>query len=1195
MKTLIFVLSLVLSLNCLAQNADWIQQSPPITTQSLQDIAILSPGVLVAVGGSGTIIKSTDGGETWAKKTSPTYNQLNAVDFITQSIGFACGNSSTILKTTDGGESWVSQTSNTNTTLYSIDFVSPDTGWVSGYNRTILKTTDGGVTWISQFSTSTLTFLEDLTALDRQKVFIAGWGSGGDFYKTTDGGQTWNGSDMSGWAKGVDFINDLTGWIAGITASYISVSESWGDIYTTINGKKSTIWKTTNGGGTWTPFVFPIAQWLYDVTLISPDKVFAVGEKGLIISTTDGGLNWTQQSDPKYSTVSFNAVSFESASTGYIVGDKGTILKTNDGGITWKQKGNIGTTNALNSVFFINDSTGWAAGYTGAIVKTINGGKDWIPQISGVTETLLSVFFADSLIGWCAGNSGRLLSTTNGGTTWTNQTSGITSSLYSIYFIDKNNGWAVGDNGNIIHTSNGGLTWTGQTSATTASLYTLFFINSSTGWAAGSNGTIVKTTNGGQLWTEIKIKTSDYYDKINDLIFIDENTGWCIGDWILKTTNGGQTWVKQFGNMSDYYNYYDLNSVFFTDSQTGWISAHLGKVLKTTNGGTTWGVTSTGNNASYYDICFKNSLTGWVVGYDGYIMKTNTGGGSFTPMEFLSIPKLVEPSDWKWYVSGNPKLKWNSLGTGSIYEVLVTTNGIYHYDSTVVNISNITDTLLSTGWLQPNTDYNWKVRVLGNNGIKGNWSSTFHFKTSDVSTAVPTLYAPYGGDDSDMYRMYLNWYCYNGESYRVQVSTDSTFRTSLAVDSTVNLSNMQVRLDFGQTYYWRVKQIWGDILFGWSNVGTFNTPQKIEFININKPQMFDVLMKGSIFTITWDDNTTTALKIFLYNNNSKVFELGITTGKSFDWLISQTLTENDKYQIVILDTISGYSNSSNFFSIVAPNIQVLSPNSNNKWVRGTTDIYITWNDNINSNLIILLYKAENLIDTIGVTESEYTTILKWNVPFDISTGNDYRVVIKEPISGVFGTSNSFSIMDPFISLTFPRPGDVLRRGSTQHLISWEDNIDKVMQILLYKGETLVNTLGFTENKYSHLFWWDISAATQPGNDFRIVVKDTATNTIGFSGYFTITWATAVNDPKNDESTCLIYPNPATDWLNIELNNQIYGTFRVSLYEITGRKIFSKELTGRQNRLNVRDLTRGIYLVEIEVDGKIFHKKIILRE
>jgi len=62
------------------------------------------------------------------------------------------GSENTILKTTDGGETWVgsserARVGETRNNLENIWFVSPTTGWVIGSFGTLLHTTDGGENW----------------------------------------------------------------------------------------------------------------------------------------------------------------------------------------------------------------------------------------------------------------------------------------------------------------------------------------------------------------------------------------------------------------------------------------------------------------------------------------------------------------------------------------------------------------------------------------------------------------------------------------------------------------------------------------------------------------------------------------------------------------------------------------------------------------------------------------------------------------------------------------------------------------------------------------------------------------------------------------------------------------------------------------------------------------------------------------
>ena len=49
---------------------------------------------------------------------------------------------------------------------------------------------------------------------------------------------------------------------------------------------------------------------------------------------------------------------------------------------------------------------------------------------------------------------------------------------------------------------------------------------------------------------------------------------------ITRTTNGGINWIPQAKISNN-----DLNSVYFTDSENGYIVGNFGSLLKTTNGG----------------------------------------------------------------------------------------------------------------------------------------------------------------------------------------------------------------------------------------------------------------------------------------------------------------------------------------------------------------------------------------------------------------------------------------------------------------------------------------------------------------------------------------------------------------------------------------------------------------------------------
>ena len=79
--------------------------------------------------------------------------------------GFAVGSSGVILRTTDGGLSWKDQESPSRANLYAVTAVSPNEAIAVGELGTVLVTSDGGRKWESQ---------SDVTAKVLQAVVYRG-------------------------------------------------------------------------------------------------------------------------------------------------------------------------------------------------------------------------------------------------------------------------------------------------------------------------------------------------------------------------------------------------------------------------------------------------------------------------------------------------------------------------------------------------------------------------------------------------------------------------------------------------------------------------------------------------------------------------------------------------------------------------------------------------------------------------------------------------------------------------------------------------------------------------------------------------------------------------------------------------------------------------------------------------------------
>jgi len=102
-----------------------------------------------AVGDSGIIVTTKNGGATWEKMEKPQDKDLWDVQFINDKIGWASGDNGVILYTKDGGERWRRQDSVSTVALYGIYFLDERNGWAVGANGTIRATTNSGSIWAS--------------------------------------------------------------------------------------------------------------------------------------------------------------------------------------------------------------------------------------------------------------------------------------------------------------------------------------------------------------------------------------------------------------------------------------------------------------------------------------------------------------------------------------------------------------------------------------------------------------------------------------------------------------------------------------------------------------------------------------------------------------------------------------------------------------------------------------------------------------------------------------------------------------------------------------------------------------------------------------------------------------------------------------------------------------------------------------
>jgi len=506
--------------------------------------------------------------------------------------------------------------------------------------------------------------LLDIQVFDSENAIAIG--RMGTVIKTTNGGENWTVQNLvQEWSKfeSVHFPDEYNGWIVGYASTYHPL-----------------IFKTFDGGLTWTEINSFTTHQLHDVFFANTNTGWIVGNQGKIFKTTDSGNNWLAQNSSTGS--SLLSVYFINENVGWAAGSDGIIIKTIDGGNNWSAQ-TSGTTLLLRSIFFLDENSGWTVGNDGTIIKTIDGGLNWLSYSMVTNSDMVSVWFTNFNIGWMAAGS-QLFKSTNGGIDWFLQDTGMLYWFRSIQFLDNNNGWVVGDYGFIYKTSNGGDEWIQSSSGRRKSGNAIFFVNENTGWVAFSelNGhELLKTTNGGESWVKLP---ADWI--IHSLFFTSEYVGWT-ANWekIYKTIDGGLTWEIQ--NLESYF----IIALFFLNENTGWAVGAEGIVLKTTNGGSQWLLQSTSTDEFLHSVYFVNDSIGWTVGYKPYFVsvlkKTTDGGNSWvsqnsTMGQIYSVCAINENVAWiagdgiaKTTDGGNIWIQQNSETSNSVVSFVDENNG----------------------------------------------------------------------------------------------------------------------------------------------------------------------------------------------------------------------------------------------------------------------------------------------------------------------------------------------------------------------------------------------------------------------------------------------------------------------------------------------------------------------------------------
>jgi photosystem II stability/assembly factor-like uncharacterized protein len=442
-------------------------------------------------------------------------------------------------------------------------------------------------------------------------------GKDGTIFRTDDGGLTWTQQEFLPSNRGGDILAMGAFGTTLAAAGRDAVSPTLGRIW---DGRNSTSWVTADGPGV-APMAPATTSWYSDINVSDP----GLGNVP--------GTYWAVRQEDGRIDYSFNG------SGGTQITERGSpappLHVPPEPPIDWKEANGILFVGVTGFGFICGQEEDWLypddpvapAAYTGQsfpeqgmIIRTSDFGFNWIRQVISPDPTKVKTFRRFSL---------------------TRATTGVTRA-YVVGDSDTNSGvlyvtsYGVADQWEKVNGTN-------VPAAAPRFRAVSFPVNDLAGWVVGDGGTIYKVTATATAVAPITytytwnsqtpgagVTTADLYA----VSFVDNNTGYAVGDGgvVIKTTNGGTNWTKISKGAA-----VNFNAAAFTDDGVKGIAVgDAGAVYRTLDGGLNW--TSMGspagvNNLRGASVPRGAPTTAFLCGAGGTLLRNTDvwGVGTWSP------------------------------------------------------------------------------------------------------------------------------------------------------------------------------------------------------------------------------------------------------------------------------------------------------------------------------------------------------------------------------------------------------------------------------------------------------------------------------------------------------------------------------------------------------------------------------------
>lgn len=221
---------------------------------------------------------------------------------------------------------------------------------------------------------------------------------------------------------------------------------------------------------------------------------------------------------------------------------------------------------------------------------------------------------------------------------------------------------------------------------------------------------------------------------------------------------------------------------------------------------------------------------------------------------------------------------------------------------------------------------------------------------------------------------------------------------------------------------------------------------------------------------------------------------------------------------------------------------------------------------------------------------EFSIATGSDTTFAMSTsfdGTNYLVAIKIDTNG--NLQNTITICDSSLHPFLP----MVSYGSNNYLVTWLQQTNGSLMGQWYNATGLPNGSPFVVfNTLNNKF--PLGATIYANNTFLAIAtrfENNFTNGDVYGKFISLT--TGVSDIQF-QNKILLYPNPASEIISLEIDSSINADLKLYIYNVIGNLVKSEILKQNNQQINIGDLSNGVYMVVIKSKSMIENQRLIIQ-